>query len=68
MQRFTWLGSDTVGMNIDDMDGFEEVLVGAMTIQTYTVPVPPFQKYFESLTPENASNPWFRLVCGTVNE
>jgi len=55
-------------MNIDDMDGFEEVLVGAMTIQTYTVPVPPFQKYFESLTPGNASNPWFPLVCRTVND
>jgi len=49
-------------MNIDDMDGFEEVLVGAMTIHRYTVRVPQFQTYFESLTPENASNPWFPLL------
>lgn len=60
--RFTWLGSDVVGMNIDDMDGFEEVLLGAMTIETYTKRVPQFQKYFESLTLENAKNPWFPLL------
>jgi len=49
-------------MNIDDMDGFEEVLVGSLTIQAYTVRVAPFQKYFESLTPANTSNPWFQLL------
>jgi len=49
-------------MNIDAMDCFKEVLVGAMTIQTYTADVPQFQTYFESLTPENVSNPWFPLL------
>ena len=60
--RFTWLGSDGVGLNIDDVDGFEEVLGGALTIQAYTVRVPQFQTYFESLTPANASDPWFPLL------
>jgi len=62
MRRFSWLASEGVGMHIDDMGGFEEVLVGAMTIQTYTKPVPQFQAYFESLTPENTRNPWFPLL------
>jgi len=55
-------------MHIDDMGGFEEVLVGAMTIQTYTTPVPQFQTYFESLTPGNTRNPWFPLLYVAYTE
>jgi len=51
-----------VPLKTDNMDGFEDVLVGAMTIQTYTVRVPQFQTYFESLTPAKTNNPWFPLL------
>lgn len=59
--RFVLVGSDGVGINLDDLDEVEEAALGALTLKSYSVEVPSFFKYFESLTPCNASsyNPWF---------
>lgn len=58
--RFVFVGSDGVGINLDDLDEVEEAALGALTLKSYSVEVPSFFKYFESLTPCNASyNPWF---------
>lgn len=58
--RFVFVGSDGVGINLDDLDGAEAAVLGALTLKTYSVEVPGFFDYFESLTPDNASaNPWF---------
>lgn len=57
--HFVWVGSDGLGINIDDFDGLEEVVLGSLSLRAYSVTVPGFQTYFEALRPGNTDNPWF---------
>ncbi|ESO03560.1 hypothetical protein HELRODRAFT_79942, partial [Helobdella robusta] len=67
--RFTFLGGDGVGMNLDDLDGVEEVAVGGLSVRAYAKSVPKFLDYFESLTPCSPhSNPWLRQMWQDLNQ
>ena len=50
--RFVWLGSDAVGLNLDDLDDLEHAAVGALTLNAFSNDVPAFQEYFKSLSPQ----------------
>jgi len=60
--RFVWIGSDGLGLNIDDLDGFEDVVLGALALKAFSNDIPSFREYFRHLTPGNTSNPWFRQM------
>lgn len=66
--RFVWIGSDAVGLNIDDLDGLEDVAAGALTLSAFSNDVAQFRDHFELLTPSATRNPWFRKAwterCG----
>ena len=65
--KFTFVGSDGVGMNLDDLDGVEDVAVGGLSVRAFAVTDLPFFEYFESLTPcSNNSNPWLKLMWKEV--
>lgn len=62
--RFVFVGSDGVGINLDDLDGLEEAALGMLTFNSYTGRPTDFYQYFESLSPcssdDNVTrNPWF---------
>ncbi len=59
---FVWVGSDGIGVNMDDFDGVEDAIVGALTLRAYSIEVPAFDKYFTSLTPHTTINPWFKSM------
>ena len=59
LNRFVWIGSDGVAVNIDDLQDFSDVALGALTVSPHTVFVPEFQEHFEKLNPHNTNgNPW----------
>lgn len=65
--RFVWLGSDAVGLNLDDMDDLEHAALGALTLNAFTKDVPTFQEHFKSLSPRRAKeNPWFGRMWGIM--
>ena len=57
--HFVWIGSDGLGINLDDFDGLEDIALGSLVLLAYSVPVPGFQTYFEQLHPGETDNPWF---------
>ena len=58
---FVWVGSDGMGVNIDDLDGLEEVALGALLFKSYSVDVLDFMDHFESLRPTDFNaNPWMK--------
>lgn len=60
--RFVFVGSDGVGINLDDLDGLEEAALGMLTFNSYTGRPTDFYQYFESLSPcddNSTRNPWF---------
>ena len=62
--RFVLVGSDGVGINLDDLDGLEEAALGMLTLKAYSVEIEQFFDYFENLKPRTASprNPWFNSM------
>lgn len=70
--RFVWIGSDAVGLNLDDLDGLEDVAAGALTLSAFSNDVTEFRDHFESLIPSATRNPWFRKAwterCGNASE
>ena len=60
VDHFVWVGSDGIGVNLDDFDDYEDTAVGLLTIRAMSKPWPKFVKYFEALTPDTSKNPWFK--------
>ncbi|XP_041364237.1 metabotropic glutamate receptor 3-like [Gigantopelta aegis] len=59
--KFSWIGSDGWGRNIQDYSGIEDIANGAIIINFFSKVVQRFDEYFQHLTPRNATNnPWFR--------
>ena len=57
--QFVWIGSDGLGVNMDDFDGVEDAVLGALSLRPYSGRSPSFEQYFESLSPmSNSQNPW----------
>lgn len=55
-----WLASDGWGRQSKLVEGLEEEAEGAITVELQSKNIPDFDKYMESLTPENnRRNPWF---------
>uniref|UniRef100_A0A5S6QBM5 G_PROTEIN_RECEP_F3_4 domain-containing protein n=1 Tax=Trichuris muris TaxID=70415 RepID=A0A5S6QBM5_TRIMR len=55
-----WIGSESWSDRKDVVTGVEDVAAGAYSFRIYSPPVPHFEKYYFSLTPENNKrNPWF---------
>ncbi|KAK2145674.1 hypothetical protein LSH36_664g01035 [Paralvinella palmiformis] len=60
---FVWIGSDGMGINIDDLDGVEEEALGALLFKSYSIEVADFRDYFESLRPtDRDANPWMKAM------
>lgn len=61
VDNFTWVGSDGLGLNTDDMQGVESVAQRALALRTQTSVVEEFQDYFKNLNPDKVpGNPWFK--------
>ncbi|XP_070557632.1 metabotropic glutamate receptor 6-like [Ptychodera flava] len=58
--HFLWVASDSWGTKQSPVRGQEAVAKGAITILPKRIPLPGFDKYFQSLSPSNnRRNPWF---------
>ena len=57
---FTWLGSDGLGVNVDDLDDLADVTHGSLVLKQYSEPSLDFEEYFLSLSPETNNNPWLK--------
>lgn len=70
--RFVWIGSDAVGLNLDDLEDLEDAAEGALTLSAFSKDVPEFRKFFQTLTPTSTRNPWFRKTwpeqCGNGSD
>jgi hypothetical protein len=58
--HFVWVGSDGLGVNLDDLGEAQECAVGSLSLKSYSVAVKPFQTYFEMIIPDRSTNPWFK--------
>lgn len=58
--RFVWIGSDAVGLNLDDLGDLEDAAEGALTLSAFSKDVPEFRRYFKALIPTDTQNPWLR--------
>ena len=57
--RLTWIASDAWARNINDLEGYEDVMYGALSINFLTQHVPRFQEYFSEISPLSSPvNPW----------
>ncbi len=56
--RFVWLGSDGIAFNLDNLHEFQDVAAGTLTFKSLSNPLPEFDSYFQSLSPERSDNPW----------
>ena len=57
---FTWVGSDGLGVNVDDLDDLADVTHGSLVLKQFSEPALDFEQYFQSLSPETNSNPWLK--------
>ena len=57
---FTWLGSDGLGVNVDDLDDLQDVTHGSLVLKQYSEPSLDFEEYFLSLSPDTNDNPWLK--------
>ena len=66
---FLWVGSDGLGINIDDLDEVEDVADGSLSLTNYGESDTKFLEYFQSLNPFNQSkNPWIKdMWCSLFN-
>ena len=58
--EFLWIGSDGLGVNMDDLDGVEDAAFGSLTLKPYSRSVNGFEEYFGSLSPTDNPNPWIK--------
>ena len=42
-KHFVWIGSDATGHNIEDFHGLEDVILGSLSLKTYSQVVPEFE-------------------------
>ncbi|KAK7502054.1 hypothetical protein BaRGS_00006806 [Batillaria attramentaria] len=57
---FTWVGSDALAGSLQDFKDFEQLVQGTITVNIHTKTSISFNRYFQSLTSRNCTNPWFR--------
>lgn len=60
VDHFVWIGSDGIGVNLNDLKEFKEPAVGLITIRAMSTPLPKFEEYFQSLNPITSPNPWLK--------
>ena len=57
---FTWIGTRSWGMDIDVVEGYEQIAEGAVTFALEEETPEEFAQYYSTLKPENNDyNPWF---------
>nr|KAG5710178.1 hypothetical protein BaRGS_006697 [Batillaria attramentaria] len=59
-EHFTWVGSDALAGSLQDFKDFEQLVQGTITVNIHTKTSISFNRYFQSLTSRNCTNPWFR--------
>lgn len=58
--KYTWIGSDAWGRNLQDHKGIEDVALGAINIRVMSRTVHRFDEHFKTVTLANTSNPWLK--------
>ena len=58
--KFIWIGSDSWASRLSQINGLEDVLLGALTFKVHASYVPAAHDYFQTLNLDNnLANPWF---------
>nr|KAG5713661.1 hypothetical protein BaRGS_024709 [Batillaria attramentaria] len=56
---FIWIGSDGWAYDLYRMGHLGQLVWDAFVVSPISAAVPEYDEYFEQLTPDNTSNPWF---------